>query len=172
MGNTIKIVLQLVKSLTKHHCLIVYHNSRLQWCSWNRLATYSTHWLNSALCICTSCVSGGQCLRYSPLVIIIIGTMLAHSNHVYVLHKAPIHWFLVSHQVLHLHTTRAGRYYHYVFIKYSHKRTREIWSQEDQHSLYAIAEGLFWMLCSRQTRLFALRSLLRSSVCTPLVCKN
>lgn len=26
----IKIVLQLVKSLTKHHCLIVYHNSRLQ----------------------------------------------------------------------------------------------------------------------------------------------
>ena len=30
--------------------------------------------------------------------------------------KAQIRWFLVSHQVVTLHTMRAGGYYHYVFI--------------------------------------------------------
>ena len=41
--------------------------------------------------------------------------------------------------------------------------------QEDQCSLYAIVEGFFWILCSRQTRLLALPSLF---VRMSLVCVN
>ena len=34
-----------------------------------------------------------------------------------------IHSFLVSHQVLYLHTMQVGRYYHYVYF---HKKTQQI----------------------------------------------
>ena len=34
----------------------------------------------------------------------------------FLIRPAPVCWFLVSHQVLLLHTMRVGMYYHYVFI--------------------------------------------------------
>ena len=62
------------------------------------------------------------------------------------MYKAPIHWFLVSHQVLLLHTMWAGGYYHHVTAnRYFHERSWQTWLQDDQHSLSAIAERFFWM---------------------------
>ena len=63
---------------------------------------------------------------------------------------------LVSHQVLPLHTMRAGWYYHYSANSW------QVWWQDDHHSLSVIVEGFFWMLCTKQTRFLALRSLLCS----------
>ena len=44
----------------------------------------------------------------------------------------------------------------------SHERSWQAWWQDDRRSLSAIVEGFFWMLCTRQTHLLALRSSLCS----------
>ena len=59
----------------------------------------------------------------------------------------------------------------------SHKRSWQAWWWDDRRSLSSILKGFFWMLCTRQTRLLALRSSICSCrlslVClTPLICAN
>ena len=51
----------------------------------------------------------------------------------------------------------------------SHERSRQAWWQDDRCSLSAIVHGFFWMLCTRQSCLLALRSSL-CSWCLSLVC--
>ena len=90
--------------------------------------------------------------------------------------KVPIYLFLVSHQVLPLHTMRAG----ITIIQptgTSHKRSWQSWWQYDCCSLSVIVHGFFWMLYTRQSFLLSLCSSLcswhLSLVClTSLICAN
>ena len=75
--------------------------------------------------------------------------------------KAPVHWFLVSFQVIPLHTMWAGITIMYLAI------ASRYFSQQNPQNMHDVrristhhTEEFFWMLCSRKTCLLALRLLL------------